>query len=109
MLWSYWSPANLLKFSPDSDVQDVTIGGDVHHFNFCNREKRIRRMRTVRSVLEDPNMKEKNDKMAKVARILALIVGVIAIVLALVKFFPLSNEGLVLAVFLTCWGLDALI
>lgn len=45
----------------------------------------------------------------KLARILAVIVGVIAIVLSFVKFFPLSNEGLVLAVFLTCWGLDSLI
>jgi len=48
-------------------------------------------------------------KITKLARILAVIVGVIVIVLSLVKFFPLSNEGLVVAVFLTCWGLDALI
>jgi hypothetical protein len=48
-------------------------------------------------------------KMAKFARILAVIVGVIVIVLSVVKVFPLSNEGLVIAGFLTCWGLDALI
>jgi hypothetical protein len=48
-------------------------------------------------------------KITKVARILAVIVGAIAIVLSFARFFPLSNEGLVLAVFLTCWGLDALI
>jgi lysylphosphatidylglycerol synthetase-like protein (DUF2156 family) len=45
----------------------------------------------------------------KLARILAVIVGLIVIVLSFAKFFPLSNEGLVLAVFLTCWGLDSLI
>jgi hypothetical protein len=45
----------------------------------------------------------------KLSRILAVLVGVIAIVLSFVKVFPLSNEGLVLAAFLTCWGLDALI
>ena len=42
-------------------------------------------------------------KMAKFARILAVIVGVIVIVLSVVKVFPLSNEGLVIAGFLTCW------
>jgi hypothetical protein len=46
---------------------------------------------------------------AKMARILAVIIGVIAIILSVVKVFPLGNEGLVLAAFLTCWGLDALI
>ena len=45
----------------------------------------------------------------KLSRILAVLVGVIAIVLSFVKVFPLSNEGLVLAVFLMCWGLDSLI
>ncbi|MCX6684388.1 MAG: hypothetical protein NTZ37_06655 [Methanoregula sp.] len=39
-------------------------------------------------------------KITKLARILAVIVGVIVIVLSFAKFFPLSNEGLVLAVFL---------
>jgi len=48
-------------------------------------------------------------QVTKLARILAVIVGVIVIVLSFVRFFPLSNEGLVLAAFLTCWGLDALI
>ena len=48
-------------------------------------------------------------KITKLARILAVIVGVIVIVLSVAKVFPLSNEGLVLAGFLTCWGLDALI
>jgi hypothetical protein len=46
---------------------------------------------------------------AKMARILAVIIGVLVIILSLVKVFPLSNEGLVVAGFLTCWGLDALI
>jgi hypothetical protein len=45
----------------------------------------------------------------KMARILAVIIGVIVIVLSFAKVFPLSNEGLVIAAFLTCWGLDALI
>jgi len=48
-------------------------------------------------------------QVTKLARILAIIVGVIVIVLSFVRVFPLSNEGLVLAVFLTCWGLDAVI
>jgi hypothetical protein len=48
-------------------------------------------------------------KITKLARILAVIAGVIAIVLSFVKVFPLSDEGLVLAVFLMCWGLDSLI
>lgn len=48
-------------------------------------------------------------QITKLARLLAVIIGVIVIVLSFVKFFPLSNEGLVIAVFLTCWGLDALI
>jgi hypothetical protein len=48
-------------------------------------------------------------QMAKVSRILALLVGVIAIVLSLAKFFPLSNDGLIIAAFLAFWGLDALI
>jgi uncharacterized membrane protein len=47
--------------------------------------------------------------MPKLARILAVIVGVIVIVLSFAKVFPLSNEGLVIAAFLTFWGLDALI
>jgi hypothetical protein len=45
----------------------------------------------------------------KLARIIAVFIGVIVIILSLIKYFPLSNEGLVLAAFLTCWGLDALI
>jgi hypothetical protein len=48
-------------------------------------------------------------QVTKLARILAVIIGVIVIVLSFVRVFPLSNEGLVLAGFLTCWGLDALI
>ena len=48
-------------------------------------------------------------QVTKLSRLLAIIIGVIVIVLSFVKFFPLSNEGLVLAVFLTCWGLDAVI
>jgi hypothetical protein len=48
-------------------------------------------------------------QVTKLARILAVIIGVMVIVLSFVKFFPLSNEGLVIAVFLACWGLDALI
>jgi len=48
-------------------------------------------------------------QVTKLSRILAIIVGVIVIVLSFVRVFPLSNEGLVLAVFLTCWGLDAVI
>jgi hypothetical protein len=47
--------------------------------------------------------------MPKLARIIAVVVGVIAIILSLVNYFPLGNMGLVLAAFLTCWGLDALI
>jgi hypothetical protein len=46
---------------------------------------------------------------AKLSRILAVIIGVIVIILSLARVFPLSNEGLVVAAFLTCWGLDALI
>jgi hypothetical protein len=45
----------------------------------------------------------------KLARVLAVIIGVIVIILSVVRVFPLSNEGLVLAGFLTCWGLDALV
>jgi hypothetical protein len=45
----------------------------------------------------------------KLARVLAIIIGVIVIVLSLVRVFPLSNEGLVLAGFLTCWGLDSFV
>ena len=45
----------------------------------------------------------------KLARILAVIIGVIVIILSFVRVFPLSSEGLVLAAFLTCWGLDSLI
>ena len=48
-------------------------------------------------------------QVAKLARILAVIVGVIVIVLTVVRVFPLSNDGLVIAAFLTLWGLDALI
>jgi len=48
-------------------------------------------------------------QVTKLARVLAVIVGVIAIVLSFVRFFPLSNDGLVIAAFLTLWGLDALI
>jgi hypothetical protein len=48
-------------------------------------------------------------KLQKLARILAVIIGLIVIILSFVKVFPLSNEGLVIAAFLTCWGLDALI
>ena len=58
-----------------------------------------------------PTSKE-NEKMAqtaKMARILAVIIGVIVMILSVVRVFPLSNEGLVIAAFLTCWGLDALI
>jgi len=47
-------------------------------------------------------------QVTKLARVLAVIVGVIVIVLSVVKVFPLSNEGLVIAAFLTCWGLDGL-
>lgn len=47
--------------------------------------------------------------MTKLSRLLAVIVGVIVIVLSFAKVFPLSNEGLVLAMFLTCWGLDGVI
>ncbi len=43
----------------------------------------------------------------KLARILAIIIGVIVIVLSFVRVFPLSNEGLVIAAFLICWGLDS--
>jgi hypothetical protein len=43
------------------------------------------------------------------ARILAVIIGVIVIILSFARVFPLSNEGLVVAAFLTVWGLDALI
>jgi len=61
-------------------------------------------------LLEHTNMKEINmTQVTKLARILAVIIGVIVIVLSFVRVFPLSNEGLVLAGFLTCWGLDALI
>jgi len=45
----------------------------------------------------------------KIARILAVIIAVIVIVLSFVRVFPLSNEGLVIAGFLFCWGLDALV
>ena len=48
-------------------------------------------------------------KVTKLARILAVIIGVIVIVLSFAKVFPLSNEGIVIAAFLTCWGLDAFI
>ena len=48
-------------------------------------------------------------KITKLARILAVIVGVIVIVLSYARVFPLSNEGVVIAAFLTLWGLDALI
>jgi hypothetical protein len=48
-------------------------------------------------------------QVTKLARVLAVIVGVIVIVLSFVRFFPLSNDGLVIAAFLACWGLDALI
>lgn len=47
-------------------------------------------------------------QITKLARILAIIIGVIVIILSFVRVFPLSNEGLVLAAFLTCWGLDVL-
>ena len=47
--------------------------------------------------------------MPKLARIVAVFVGLIVIILSLVRYFPLTNEGLVLAAFLICWGLDALI
>lgn len=47
--------------------------------------------------------------MPKLARILAVFVGLIVIILSLVSYFPLTNEGLVIAAFLICWGLDALI
>ena len=46
---------------------------------------------------------------AKIARILAVIIGVLVIILSFARVFPLSNEGLVIAAFLTVWGLDALI
>jgi hypothetical protein len=46
---------------------------------------------------------------AKMARILAVIIGVIVIILSVVKVFPMTNDGLVIAAFLACWGLDALI
>ena len=45
----------------------------------------------------------------KMARILAVIIGVIVIILSFARVFSLSNEGLVVAAFLTVWGLDALI
>jgi len=45
----------------------------------------------------------------KLARILAVIIGVIVIILSVVRVFPLSNEGLVIAAFLTCWGLDSFV
>jgi hypothetical protein len=45
----------------------------------------------------------------KLARILAIIIALIVIILAFVRVFPLSNEGLVLAAFLFCWGLDSLV
>jgi hypothetical protein len=45
----------------------------------------------------------------KPARILAVIIGIIVIILSFARVFPLSNEGLVVAAFLTVWGLDALI
>jgi hypothetical protein len=45
----------------------------------------------------------------KLARILAVIIGVMGIILSVVRVFPLSNEGLVIAAFLTCWGLDSLV
>ena len=47
-------------------------------------------------------------QITKLARILAIIIGVIVIILSFVRVFPLSNEGLVIAAFLTCWGLDVL-
>jgi hypothetical protein len=46
---------------------------------------------------------------AKMARILAVVIGIIVIILSVVKVFPMTNDGLVIAGFLTCWGLDALI
>jgi hypothetical protein len=46
---------------------------------------------------------------AKMARILAVIIGILVIILSFARVFPLSNEGLVIAAFLTVWGLDALI
>jgi hypothetical protein len=45
----------------------------------------------------------------KPARILALLIGVIVIILSFARVFPLSNEGLVIAGFLICWGLDSLV
>jgi hypothetical protein len=48
-------------------------------------------------------------QVTKLGRVLAVIIGVVVIVLSLVRFFPLSNDGLVIAAFLTCWGIDALI
>jgi hypothetical protein len=45
----------------------------------------------------------------KMARILAVIIGIIVIILSFARVFPLSNEGLVVAGFLTVWGLDALL
>ncbi len=45
----------------------------------------------------------------KMARILAVIIGIIVIILSFARVFPLNNEGLVIAAFLTVWGLDALI
>ena len=45
----------------------------------------------------------------KLARILAVIIGVLVIILSFARVLPLSNEGLVIAAFLTVWGLDALI
>jgi hypothetical protein len=60
----------------------------------------------------EQNTRKRRTRMAntpKMARILAVIIGVIVIILSFARVFPLSNEGLVVAAFLTVWGLDALI
>jgi uncharacterized membrane protein YiaA len=44
--------------------------------------------------------------MKKSARTIALLVGVVMIILGLINIISLNNEGLLIAVFLCCWGLD---
>jgi hypothetical protein len=114
--------ASVLFFYHTSDVQIKLanwrmlssrdkILSERYHYNFYKLQKWIRRRRTI-LVIVGASQQEGELKMAqvnKLARILAVIIGVIVIILSFVKVFPLGNEGLVVAAFLTCWGLDSLI
>jgi hypothetical protein len=85
---------------------------ELYHYKFYNRQKWIRRRRTILVIVgayQPEGEVKKMTQVNKLARILAVIIGVIVIILSFVKVFPLGNEGLVVAAFLTCWGLDSLI